>query len=76
MVELAPRIEQAKKTQAQLEDQARELRERSARILQWWVEIGCVGMGGLWEDWMSRVGEIERQVQRQEKKAKEEEGYL
>jgi hypothetical protein len=59
-----------------MDEEVRELRERSARCLEWWVKIGVIGTGEMWEDWEKRVAEVERHLIRWERRAKEEQGYL
>ncbi|KAK5458050.1 hypothetical protein LTS15_004129 [Exophiala xenobiotica] len=76
LLSLAPRLAQTRRTEENLSDEVSDLRERSARCLEWWVKIGVVGMGDLWEDWERRVAEVERHLIRWERRAKEEQGYL
>lgn len=76
LIALSPELEEARKVERQMEEEVRELRERSARCLEWWVKIGVVGMGEMWEDWESRIADVERNVIRWERRAKEEQGYL
>lgn len=74
--ELLPEIQEAQTRQDRLEVEVAELRARSARVLEWWVKVGVVGMGDLWEEWESRVVECERETRREERRRVEEEGYL
>jgi hypothetical protein len=74
--ELAPQIVQAQRTQDELEREVQELRQRSARCLEWWVKHGVVGLGDLWEEWEDRIKLAERQIARLERRQKEEEGYI
>lgn len=76
LTELAGQIDQYCEEQKRLEGEIQELRQRSARCLEWWVNVGVVGMGDMWEEWESRMIELERQVGRFERRRKEEEGYL
>jgi hypothetical protein len=76
LVGLARDIESCQQEQNKLDDQVQELRQRSARCLEWWVKTGVVGMGNLWEDWEDRMIQLERQVSRFERQRKDEEGYL
>jgi len=76
LIALSPGLEESRKIGRQMEEEVRELRERSARCLEWWVKIGVVGMGGLWEDWEARIADVERNVIRWERRAKDEQGYL
>ncbi|KIW27002.1 uncharacterized protein PV07_06784 [Cladophialophora immunda] len=76
LVSLAPRLEKLRQEEDQIQEEVRELRERSARCLEWWVKIGVVGMGDMWEDWERRTAEVERNIIRWERRAKEQQGYL
>ncbi|OCT50759.1 putative nuclear distribution protein RO10 [Cladophialophora carrionii] len=76
LVSLVPRLRQLDREEQRLQDEARELRERSARCLEWWVKVGVVGMGDVWQDWEKRMADVERHVIRWERRAKEEQGYL
>jgi len=76
LLSLAPRLEQCNQTEEELANEVRALRERSAHCLEWWIKVGVVGMGDLWEDWERRVGEVEKHLIRWERRAKEEQGYL
>lgn len=67
MINLQPRLDAALEKQKQLESEAVLLRERSARCLEWWVKIGVVGMGELWEDWESRITDVSRATKRMER---------
>ncbi|EXJ72005.1 uncharacterized protein A1O5_04508 [Cladophialophora psammophila CBS 110553] len=76
LLSLAPRLEKLRQEEDRMQQEVRELRERSARCLEWWVKIGVVGMGDMWEDWERRTAEVERNVIRRERRAKEQQGYL
>lgn len=76
LVNLHPRLEAARTKQEILEAQANELRERSARCLEWWVKFGVVGMGELWNDWDERVRQTERTLGRMERAKAEKDGYV
>lgn len=76
LLSLVPRLEQCNRTEEELANEVQVLRERSARCLEWWIKVGVVGMGDLWEDWERRVGEVEKHLIRWERRAKEEQGYL
>lgn len=73
---LSDDIEKCLRDQNELDDEVQELRQRSARCLEWWVKTGVVGMGDLWEEWEYRMIELERQVSRFERRQKEQEGYI
>lgn len=76
LLSLVPRLEQCNRTEEEIANEVRVLRERSAHCLEWWVNVGVVGMGDLWEDWERRVGKVEKHLIRWERRAKEEQGYL
>ncbi|KAK5061490.1 hypothetical protein LTR84_008034 [Exophiala bonariae] len=76
LIALRPGLEKARMVELQMEEEVRELRERSARCLEWWVTTGIVGMGDMWQDWESRIADVERNVIRWERRAKDEQGYL
>ncbi|OAL30504.1 hypothetical protein AYO20_08723 [Fonsecaea nubica] len=76
LLSLAPRLEKLRQEELHIQEEVRELRERSARCLEWWVKIGVVGIGDMWEDWERRTAEVERNVIREERRAKEQQGYL
>ncbi|KIX97993.1 uncharacterized protein Z520_06072 [Fonsecaea multimorphosa CBS 102226] len=76
LVSLAPRLEKLRQEEDRIQEEVRELRERSARCLEWWVKVGVVGMGDMWEDWERRTAEMERNIIRRERRAKEQQGYL
>ena len=42
------------------------LRERSARVLEGWVEGGVIGGGKVWGEWEDRVSGVEGKVRRWE----------
>ena len=74
--DLALEIGKVRQGQEELEQEVEALRQRSARILEWWVKVGVVGIGDLWEEWEDRLKDVERQVARSERRRKEEEGYI
>lgn len=76
IAELAPKVADCQRTQKDLEKEVQELRQRSARCLEWWVKAGVVGMGDLWEEWEDRLRGVERQLARMDRRQKEVEGYL
>lgn len=69
-------IEQCRKEQDELDMEVQQLRQRSARCLEWWVKNGVVGMGDLWEEWEDRMIEMQRQLGRFERQQKDQEGYM
>lgn len=52
----------------------KRLRDRSARALEQWYELGVLGMGECWAEWEGRVMDVERGVKRKERSVKGEEG--
>ncbi|KIW96945.1 uncharacterized protein Z519_02336 [Cladophialophora bantiana CBS 173.52] len=76
LLSLAPRLERLRQEEDRMQQEVRELRERSARCLEWWVKTGVVGMGDMWEDWERRTAGVERNVIRRERRAMEQQGYL
>jgi hypothetical protein len=76
LVSLLPRLQQLSQEEQCMQTEVQDLRERSARCLEWWVEVGVVGMSDLWEDWEGRLTEVERNVIRHDRHLKEEQGYV
>lgn len=74
--DLSPNIQACRRAQQALDSEIEDLRQRSARCLEWWVKVGVVGMGDLWEDWEDRILVIERQLARFERLQKDREGYI
>lgn len=60
--------------QEDLERRSENLKDRSTKVLQWWIDVGVKGMGEVWEDWEDRVAVCERFVKIHERKAREERG--
>ncbi|KAJ9612561.1 hypothetical protein H2200_004158 [Cladophialophora chaetospira] len=76
LLSLMPKLEQLRQEDQRMQDEVRDLRERSARCLEWWVKVGVVGMDDVWENWEKRITDVERNVIRWEHRAKEEQGYI
>lgn len=76
LLDAGTRVEELRQRQAMVNADIEELKGRSARLLEWWVKNGVVGMGELWEDWEQRVKDCERAVRREERKQREERGEL
>lgn len=76
LISLKPKLDELGRKEERIQDEVRNLRERSARCLEWWVNIGVVGMGDVWEDWEGRIADVERNLKRWETRAKDEQGYL
>ena len=72
LINARPHLEQLKKRQEAIDIEIQELRGRSAKVLEWWVKTGVVGMGELWEDWEGRVKNVEREVRRVERQEADE----
>jgi len=62
LVDLQPRIQSAHQVHKRQEAEIAELRARSAKLVEWWVNNGVVRMGECWADWETRVRECERVV--------------
>jgi hypothetical protein len=76
LIALMPRLTKFQEENRKMEEEVRQLRERSARCLEWWVQIGVVGIGDVSEAWERQVADIERNVVRWERRAKQEQGYV
>jgi hypothetical protein len=63
-------VKEIQRTQAH---EVADLRIRSARLLERWLEVGVVGQGEVWAEWEERVRAVERGVRRMEV-AREKEG--
>jgi hypothetical protein len=65
LVELGPRIEEARRVQEVQIREVSELRVRSARLVERWLGLQ-VGMGESWAEWEGRMNEAERDMRRAE----------
>lgn len=65
LIELGPRIEEARKVQERQIKEVSELRIRSARLVEKWVGLQ-VGTGDCWAEWEGRLNDAERGVRRVE----------
>ena len=74
--DLVPSISETRQKQDELDKDVQDLRQRSARCLEWWVRVGVVGMGDLWEEWENRMLDIERRVAQFERRKEAQEGYI
>lgn len=72
LIEQEPRLAPLHQKQDRLKSEIDALRERSARILEWWVRVGVVGMGEVVEDWETRVVECDRVMKRLQQRRHEE----
>ncbi|KAK0931062.1 hypothetical protein LTR29_016438 [Friedmanniomyces endolithicus] len=76
LVELAPRIEKARAKQEKQAREVAELRARSARVVERWLEVGMLGMSERWAEWEERLREVEIVVRRREGAKRREEGMV
>jgi hypothetical protein len=74
--ELSDEIRQCQQKQDTIDAEIAELRQRSARCLEWWLKTGVVGMGDLWEEWESRMIDLERRVAAFERQKNDQQGYI
>ncbi|KXL43446.1 MAG: hypothetical protein FE78DRAFT_152297 [Acidomyces sp. 'richmondensis'] len=76
LLALAPRIQAAGERETRLRREAAELRARSAKLVEDWVEEGILGMGERWAAWEERLRGVEVGVRRAEagRRRKEELG--
>ena len=73
LIELQPRLDGVLREQAEQSRQMAELRARSARVMERWIELGVVGQGEVWAEWEERVKSVERRARRIEAARKREE---
>jgi hypothetical protein len=66
MIAIQPRLEKAKKVRETQLHELSELRARSARLVEHWLEVGVVGQGEVWAEWEERTRMAERGVRRLE----------
>ena len=76
LYDLSSSISESRQQQDKLDKDVQDLRQRSARCLEWWVRVGVVGMGDLWEEWEDRMLDIERRVAQFERRKEAHEGYI
>ena len=74
--DLSSSISESRQQQDELDKDVQDLRQRSARCLEWWVRVGVVGMGDLWEEWENRMLDIQRRVAQFERRKRAQEGYI
>ena len=65
LVDLGPRVEEARREQEKQMREVSELRVRSARLVEKWVGLQ-VGMGECWAEWEERMNVAERKIRRVE----------
>jgi len=73
LLALAPRIRAADEKERRFRREAAELRARSARTVEEWIEEGILGMGERWAGWEERVRVVEVGVRRAEAGRRREE---
>ncbi|KAK5109133.1 hypothetical protein LTR62_007495 [Meristemomyces frigidus] len=76
LISLRQRIEAVSQKQDEHARGVAELRTRSARIVEHWVEQGCLGMGDKWAEWEERLRGMEIAVRRREGARRREEGIV
>ena len=63
---LQPRLENLKHLQAEQMEEMKDLRNRSARAIERWYELGVLGEGECWVEWEGRLDGVEKMVRRRE----------
>ncbi|KAK3641581.1 hypothetical protein LTR56_011182 [Elasticomyces elasticus] len=76
LVDLGPRMERVLARQEQQAREVSELRARSARVVEQWLEVGMLGMSERWAEWEERLKDVEVVVRRREGVRKREEGVV
>jgi hypothetical protein len=76
LIELQPRIDQARVKQVAQAQQFAELRARSAKAVETWYEGGLLGMDEQWADWEERLRDAEILIRRREAAKKREDGLV
>ena len=66
LLQLQPRLAKVRDTQDDYTRQVAELRSRSAKLLERWVEVGLVGQGEVWAEWEERLRAAQRSVRQAE----------
>ena len=66
LIGLHPRLTLLEERRERQAAEVSELRDRSAKLLQRWYEIGVLGRGECWQEWDERVGRVEQKVRREE----------
>jgi hypothetical protein len=67
LIDLQPRIAKVEALQASQDADIRELRERSAAVVEAWYRRDIIGAGEGWADLEGRVGVVEQKVRRMER---------
>ncbi len=76
MIDLQPRVEQARVKHVAQAKEVAELRARSAKVVEAWYEGGVLGMDDQWAEWEERLRDAEILVRRREAARKREEGLV
>ena len=76
LIELKPRIDNARDGQATQAKEFAELRARSAAAVEKWYEGGVLGMGEQWAEWEERLRDAEILVRRREAAKRREDGVV
>jgi hypothetical protein len=76
LIELQPRIDQARIRQDAQAKEVAALRARSAIAVEAWYESGVLGMDEQWASWEGRLREAEILVRRREAGKKREDGFV
>ena len=66
LIAVQPRLEKVQEVQAAQLRKVSDLRARSARLAERWLEVGVVGQAEIWAEWEERVRVVERGVRRME----------
>ncbi|KAF7503487.1 hypothetical protein GJ744_003678 [Endocarpon pusillum] len=66
LIAVQPRLERVQEVQAAQLREVSDLRARSARLVERWLEAGVVGQAETWAEWEERVRVVERGVRRME----------
>ncbi|ERF69113.1 hypothetical protein EPUS_01069 [Endocarpon pusillum Z07020] len=66
LIAVQPRLKKVQEVQAAQLREVSDLRARSARLAERWLEAGVVGQAETWAEWEERVRVVERGVRRME----------
>lgn len=66
LIELQPRLDRARERQETELQRITDLRVRSARLLERWLQEGILGRGQVWAECQERVMALERKLRRAE----------
>ena len=74
LADLQPRLDLVKEQQEVQAQVVAELRVRSAKLMERWMEVAVVGQGEVWAEWEARVKDVQREVWRLESLKERESG--